>query len=69
MIPAIVVGLSLTFGTILWLILLLGSTLFPPKRDGEMRATEKALVLVSALLLVLWVVVAMTYVAPAPMSS
>ena len=64
MIPAIVVGLSLTFGTTLWLILLLGSTLFPPRRDANMRLTEKSLVLVSALLLVLWVVIAMTYVAP-----
>jgi len=60
MIPAVVVGLLL-LGTLLWLFLLLGSTLFPPKRDGEMRVTEKALVLMSALLLVLWVVVMMTY--------
>ncbi|HEX7418505.1 MAG TPA: hypothetical protein VF505_01380 [Thermoanaerobaculia bacterium] len=60
MIPALVVGLLL-FGTLLWLVLLLGSTLFPPKRGREMRVTEKSLVLMSALLLVLWVVVMMTY--------
>lgn len=60
MIPAIVVGLLL-LGTLLWLFLLLGSTLFPPKRHSAMRVTEKALVLMSALLLVLWVVVMMTY--------
>jgi hypothetical protein len=62
MIPAIV-SLLILGGTILWLFLLLGSTLFPPKRGGDMRVTEKALVLVSALLLVLWVVVALTYAA------
>jgi hypothetical protein len=60
MIPVLIVGLLL-FGTLLWLVLLLGSTLFPPKRGREMRLTEKALVLMSALLLVLWVVVMMTY--------
>ena len=63
MIPSLIVGGLILFGTLLWLFLLLGSTLFPPKRGARMRVTEKALVLVSALLLVLWVVVAITYVA------
>ena len=65
MIPAMLVAVLLTVGTIIWLILLLSSTLFPPKRGSEMRLTEKSLLLVSALLLVLWVVIAMTYAAPA----
>ena len=65
MIPAVVVAVLLTLGTIVWLVLLLGSMLFPPKRRSEMRLTERSLLLVSALLLVLWIVVAMTYAAPA----
>ena len=56
----LIVG-CLILGTMLWLVLLLASILFPPKRGSAMRITEKALVLVSGLLLVGWSVLMLTY--------
>jgi hypothetical protein len=57
--PLIVAGLVL--GTLFWLVLLLASILFPPKRGSAMRITEKALILVSGLLLVGWSVLLLTF--------
>lgn len=57
---ALIVG-CLILGTLLWLVLLLASMLFPPKRGSAMRITEKALILVSGLLLVGWSVLLLTY--------
>jgi hypothetical protein len=57
------ITLPLILGTMMWLLLVLASMLFPPKRGSQMRITEKALVFFSSLLLVTWTVVLMTYTA------
>lgn len=46
------------FVSAVWLILLFSSMMFPPKRGAAMRVTEKVLAVVSALLLVMWVITA-----------
>jgi hypothetical protein len=48
------VSYLVTMGTLIWLLLLITSILFPPK-GGAMRLTEKVLMLLSALLATVWI--------------
>lgn len=54
----ILLALLLSGGTLLWLLLLISSLLFAPKRGAKtMRLREQSLLVVSGLLLIAWGVV------------